>query len=66
LTYARKSTFYGCTVLNENVFANLIRLIEKNAIAPLVAATFPLENIVNAQKHFLEKKYIGKIVLMVN
>jgi NADPH:quinone reductase-like Zn-dependent oxidoreductase len=64
--YLKDLSFFGCTVLEPEVFANLIKRIEKEEIKPLVAKTFSLENIVDAQKEFLQKKHIGKIVLEVD
>ena len=64
--YLKDLTFFGCTILEKEVFSNLIKRIEKKEIKPLVAKTFALENIVEAQKEFLTKKHIGKIVLKVN
>jgi NADPH:quinone reductase-like Zn-dependent oxidoreductase len=63
--YLKDLSFFGCTVLEPEVFKNLIKRIEKKEIKPLVAKTFPLENIVDAQKEFLQKKHIGKIVLEI-
>ena len=45
------------------VFAELVELIEGGAIKPAVAATFPLEQIHDAQRMFVEKNFVGKIVL---
>lgn len=64
--YLKDLSFFGCTVLESEVFPNLVRHIEKEHIRPLVAQTFPLAQIVDAQKAFLEKKHIGKIVLAVS
>lgn len=61
--YLKDLSLFGCTVLNEGVFSNLVKHIEIGNISPLVAATYPLEDIVKAQKAFLEKKHVGKIVL---
>ena len=63
--YLKDLTFYGCTYQPVEVFKNLIRYIENDEIKPLVARTFPLEKIVDAQKEFLSKKFIGKIVLEI-
>ncbi|WP_440909719.1 alcohol dehydrogenase family protein [Candidatus Pelagibacter sp.] len=63
--YLKDLTFYGCTYQLVEVFKNLIKYIESNEIKPLVAKTFPLEQIVDAQKEFLSKKFIGKIVLEI-
>jgi len=64
--YLKDLSFFGCTELDEKVFPNLLRHIEHGRIKPLVARTFPLEDIVAAQQLFLQKKHTGKIVLDVS
>ena len=54
----------GCTAWDEPVFPKLIGYIEQGEIRPVVARTFPLVEIVEAQKEFLEKKHVGKFVLI--
>lgn len=61
--YLKDLSFFGCTVLESEVFGNLIGRIERKEIVPLVAATYPLRDISVAQKAFGEKSYVGKIVL---
>ncbi|MGI9276928.1 MAG: alcohol dehydrogenase family protein [Endozoicomonas sp.] len=63
--YLKDLSLFGCTVLEPQVFANLVRRIECGDIKPVVAHTFPLEQIVEAQEVFLSKQHIGKIVLSV-
>ena len=63
--YLNDITMFGCTVLGDGVFAGLVRRIEKGALRPLVAAVFPLEEIVAAQELFLTKSHTGKIVLEI-
>ncbi|WP_201508038.1 zinc-binding dehydrogenase [Psychrobacter proteolyticus] len=63
--YLKDLTFYGCSVLQPEVFQNLVNCIEQRKINPIVACTFPLKEIHTAQAVFLEKKHIGKIVLNV-
>lgn len=63
--YLKDLTFYGCTVLREDVFTNLVKRIEQKQIQPLVAETFALKDVVDAQKSFMQKKYLGKIVLTI-
>ena len=58
-------SLFGCTVLEPDVFTNLIEHIEQGRVSPLVAETYPLEQIVDAQNSFLSKRHIGKIVLTV-
>lgn len=63
--YLKDLSFYGCTVLEPEVFQNLIDCIEQQKIIPIVALTFPLEDIYKAQEVFQEKQHVGKIVLTV-
>jgi NADPH:quinone reductase-like Zn-dependent oxidoreductase len=63
--YLKDLSFFGCTVLEPEVFGNLVGLIERKEIAPLVAQTYPLREIAAAQEAFGRKGYIGKIVLEV-
>ena len=62
--YLKDLTLMGCTFQDGQVFKNLIGYIERNEIKPLVAKSYPLQDIVNAQKDFLSKKYTGKLVLI--
>lgn len=62
--YLKDLTLIGCTAWDEPVFPNLISYIEKGEIRPLLAKTFPLEQIIEAQQEFTKKKHIGKIVLI--
>ena len=63
--YLKDLRLIGCTVLEPDVFGNLIRLITAGTIQPLVAQTYPLREIAQAQARFAEKDYLGKIVLEV-
>ena len=64
--YLKDLSFFGCTVLEPEVFKSLINWIEQGKIKPIVAATFPLEEINKAQDTFLKKAHVGKIVLKVS
>jgi len=63
--YLNDLSLFGCTVLDAEVFTDLVGYIERGEIRPLVAATFPLREIVAAQRLFLAKRHVGKIVLLV-
>lgn len=63
--YLKDLSFFGCTVLGPDVFANLIERIERGHIRPIVAATYPLSRIAEAQAAFEAKAHTGKIVLVV-
>ncbi len=64
--YLKDLSFFGCTILEPEVFGNLIGRIERKEIEPLVAETYPLREIGAAQDAFGKKGYIGKIVLEWN
>lgn len=64
--YLKDLSFFGCTVLEPQVFGNLIKRIENSDIQPLVGATYPLREIGAAQAAFAAKGYTGKIVLEVS
>lgn len=61
--YLKDLRMIGCTVLEPEVFPNLVRYVERGEIRPIIAHSFPLFEIVAAQKAFLDKRHIGKIVL---
>jgi NADPH:quinone reductase-like Zn-dependent oxidoreductase len=63
--YLKDLTLMGATYQDKICFENLIGYIEKNEIKPMVAATFPLEEIGKAQEMFLGKSFVGKIVLTI-
>ena len=62
--YLKDVTLIGCTAWDEAVFPNLITYIERQQLRPILAKTFPLENIAAAQREFLEKKHVGNFVLI--
>jgi NADPH:quinone reductase-like Zn-dependent oxidoreductase len=62
--YLKDLTLIGCTAWDEPVFPNLIAYIERGEIRPLVARTFPLEQIAAAQREFMLKLHVGNFVLI--
>jgi NADPH:quinone reductase-like Zn-dependent oxidoreductase len=62
--YLKDLRLIGCTILEPEIFPNLLRYIERGEIKPLVAGTYPLAEIVSAQRAFLRKDHVGKIVLL--
>jgi len=62
--YLKDLTLTGCTAWDEPVFPNLVSYIERGELRPLVAQTFPLERIADAQREFLEKRHVGNFVLI--
>lgn len=62
--YLKDLSLFGCVMLNDRVFADLVGYIERGEITPLIAAVHPLSHIAEAQRAFLEKGFIGKLVLV--
>jgi len=62
--YLKDLRLLGCTIPEAHVFEHLVRYIEREEIKPVVANTYPLEAIVQAQQDFLAKTHIGKLVLI--
>lgn len=61
--YLKDLRLIGCTVLDDGVFAALVRRIERGEVHSVVAGVFPLEQLVAAQQRFLQKGHVGKIVI---
>ena len=62
--YLKDLSFFGCTFQGREIFENLIAYIENGEIKPVVAGSYPLKDIVQAQQDFIAKKYTGKLVLV--
>lgn len=62
--YLRDLTFTGATIVPVGLFARLVSYIEKGEIKPLLAATYPLSELHDAQRAFIAKSHIGNIVVI--
>lgn len=62
--YLNDLTFFGCTYTPREVFAELVGLINRGAIRPKIARTYPLAEIAKAQDDFQTKSAAGKLVLI--
>lgn len=62
--YLNDLTFTGSTIIGPQVMPNLIRYIEEGAIKPVLAATYPLDQLREAQTAFIEKAHTGNIVVV--
>ena len=62
--YLRDLTFTGSTVIDREVMPNLVRYIESKEIKPVLAATYPLEELHDAQRAFIAKDHTGNIVVI--
>jgi len=61
--YLHDLVFTGATVPPPGVFADLVGYIERGEVRPLLAATFPLPELVAAQAAFIAKRHTGNIVV---
>jgi len=64
--YLHDLTFTGATIVPPGVFADLVGYIERNEIKPMLAETFPLAKLHNAQQAFIDKKHTGNIVVTMD
>ena len=62
--YLRDLTFHGSTVQPPHIFRDLVGYIERGEIVPMLAETFPLENLREAQQAFIDKKHTGNIAVV--
>ena len=61
--YLRDLTLTGSTVITAEIMPNLIGYIESGEIKPVLAATYPLEALRDAQNAFIRKRHAGNIVV---
>ncbi|NRB02226.1 MAG: zinc-binding dehydrogenase, partial [Rhodobacteraceae bacterium] len=62
--YLKDIRLIGTTAWDAPVFPNLIRYIEAGEIRPLLARSYPLQDIAQAQADFMEKTHVGNFVLI--
>ena len=62
--YLHDLRLIGCTAWDAPVFPALIARIDRGELRPRVAETYPLERIADAQRALLEKRHVGKLVLL--
>lgn len=62
--YLKHLEVIGSTGGTHEEFAELVNLLEKGKLKPLLAGTYPLSEIGRAQEDFKEKDFFGKLVLV--
>jgi NADPH:quinone reductase-like Zn-dependent oxidoreductase len=60
--YLKDLHVLGCTFQEDHIFDNLVGYIERGEIQPVIAKTYSLKDIAQAQRDFGEKKFVGKLV----
>jgi len=61
--YLNDLTFTGSTVIPPQIFTDLIGYIERKEIKPMLAASYPLKQLRDAQQAFIDKQHSGNIVV---
>lgn len=61
--YLNDLELYGATVYAPRIFSDLVGYIERGEVRPVLAATYPLDRIADAQAAFVEKRHIGNLVI---
>ena len=56
----------GATMVPPGTMQRLVRLIEDGALMPLLAQSFPLKNLAEAQEAFMQKQHVGNIVVEID
>ena len=64
--YLNDLTLFGSTVTATQVFPDLVGYIERGEIRPLLAETYPLEQLREAQQAFIDKSHVGNIVVTMD
>ena len=62
--YLRDLTFTGSTVVPSHVFRDVVGYIERGEITPVLAASYPLRELRDAQRAFIDKRHVGNIVVV--
>ncbi len=55
----------GATIVPAGTMQRIVGLIEQGLLRPLLARTFPLQELAEAQQAFMDKRHVGNIVVEV-
>jgi NADPH:quinone reductase-like Zn-dependent oxidoreductase len=64
--YLKQLELVGSTMGTHEEFASLVEHVASGRIKPLLARTYPLSDIRQAQRDFMDKNFFGKLVLIPN
>ena len=62
--YLKDLSLFGCTFQEDAIFENLVGYIERGELRPLLAQTYALADIAQAQADFSAKQFLGKLALV--
>jgi len=63
--YLKDLQLLGCTWQDDAVFEQLLGYVERGELVPLLARTYDLRYMAQAQAEFVAKRFVGKIALKV-
>ena len=63
--YLRDLSLLGATTTPPELFGDLVGMIERGEVRPMLAATWPLRELKAAQEAFLSKRHPGKLAVIV-
>ena len=63
--YLKDLSLFGCTIAEPGRFRDVVGYIERGEIRPLLAKTYSLQDIADAQRTFMAKQHVGKIVVEI-
>lgn len=63
--YLKDLQLLGCTWQADAVFDQLLAYVERGQLKPLLARTYDLRDIAQAQADFVAKRFVGKIALLI-
>lgn len=64
--YLHDLTLFGSTIVKATTFTELMGYINDAQLSPILAKTFPLKALHQAQQAFIDKAHIGNIVVTMN
>ena len=62
--YLKDLTFFGCTAQESSLFAALVGHIARGEVKPLLARTYALRDLAQAQDDFAAKRHVGKLAVL--
>lgn len=63
--YLKDLHLLGCTWQADRVFDQLLAYVERGELKPLLARSYDLRDIAQAQADFVAKRFVGKIALLI-
>ena len=63
--YLKDLQLLGCTWQDDAVFEQLLGYVERGELVPLLARTYDLRDMAQAQAEFVAKRFVGKIALKI-